>query len=91
MTRLADLFDEDRLLVKYHIFTVTAVAYAHISITSPASDGEICICVLDCCEIANWFFFSMCEVSIFVHFLCNWCVWLFAFCVMKLELAWQSQ
>ena len=52
-----DLYDEHWLHVKYHIIAMTAVAFAHTSITSPASDGEVRECVLDCCDTAQRVFF----------------------------------
>ncbi len=73
---LGDLYDEHWLHVKYHIIAMTAVAYAHASITSPASDGEICMCVLNCYETAHWVLFlcKQCQCAkclrIHVHILC---------------------
>lgn len=58
VTRPGDLYDEHWLHVKCHIITVTAVAYAHVSILSPASDGEVCMCVLDVVKIHTRPFFS---------------------------------
>lgn len=59
-----DLYDERWLHVKYHIIAMTAVAFAHASITSPASDGEVCMCAgLDCCETAQRVFFLRVCVS----------------------------
>lgn len=64
VTGLGDLCDEHGLHVKYHIMAMTAVAYAHTSITGLASDGEVCMCVLDCCETAHWVFFSVRAMSV---------------------------
>lgn len=60
VTEPGDLYDEHWLHVQYYIIAMTAVDYAHTSLISPASDGEVYFCVLDCCESTPLVFFSAC-------------------------------
>lgn len=73
VTRPGDLCDEHWLHVKYHIISMTAVAYADISITSPESDGFFCkgyvrevslytgVLILRVCLSLMWWYVSFCD------------------------------